>query len=267
MTSAVPILGAVLAVAEIVAEDVRKRGEFYGSVVRAGSDASRATLSGDVNQRIDFAVQGFGRLADKAAEASPGLSLIAPAAKEAVFGINEMRNSVKSLAERLSQYDGRLAGQAAQQEVVEMMRDYNRANRLGGRLEATNAARFGFEQKIQDITDRFMPTMLKFAEASFRQLELILTALEALLVGTARNADIALTVAEIMPEVAVSIEALRLAGFDIRGLIRDWIGSSGGDDSDAVWNNFLALGRGVGAGGPSTITPMGPAPGPVVGAP
>ena len=79
-------------------------------------------------------------------------------------GILDLSDAIGHTAERLAQYNGALATQIAQFEVIRIQRDINRANQFGPQIMAANEARFRFQQKLEDLIDRFTPMFLKIAE-------------------------------------------------------------------------------------------------------
>lgn len=258
-TAMIPVVGAIIAAVELTKQVIAEVGEGGRKIVRGGVDASKAVVSGDIDQRMAVLVGGFDAVADGAAKVVPVLGLVTPAAKEFVRGIDEMRGTVKQTTERLSQYNGKLASQVAMQEVTEMIRDINRANRMGGQLAATNDARFRMEQKMQDIADKLMPTMLSVTEDIFKTIEGLMTMTEKMVEYTGITAGKVSDVAKVaIPGWAVMAILLRKIQEQAEQNNNATI------TEDAGWNQFLAL-RNPGA--LSTVVPPPPMPGPVVGMP
>jgi hypothetical protein len=165
---ALPIVGAAMALIGMIDEEMKQVGEDHRQTVRTIVDVSKASLSMGPSQQMEMVARGFDAVADTATALAPPLGMLTPAAKELVHGLVELRSEVEKAAKKLAQYDGALATQQANQEVAQMMRDIGRANRFGAQLGATESARFNMEQKLADITDRFMPLILKTLEGIFQ---------------------------------------------------------------------------------------------------
>lgn len=137
-------------------------GEATASLAQFKDGSSRVHEFGDVLQRVAKTYDG----------------VLPTAAASFVSSVAKMDDAVKSTAQRLGQYNGQLAAQNAQQEVAELMRDLRRAQQFGEQTASANQARFEMEQKLADITDRFMPVMLQLSEGAFTKVGDILTVLE-----------------------------------------------------------------------------------------
>jgi hypothetical protein len=168
---AIPIVGAVIAVKKMIEEEIAEIGEKGRQGVRGGIDTAKAAIAMDPDEGWKAVTKGFDSVADSAAEAYPALKLVTPAAKEFVHGVEEMRGAVEQAAKKLSNYNAGLATQTAEQEVAATMRDISRASRFGAVTQSANEARFNMDQKLQDITDRFVPFVMKLGEKTFKLLE------------------------------------------------------------------------------------------------
>jgi hypothetical protein len=176
--AAIPIAGAVVAAVEMIKQEIDEIGEKNRQIVRATMDFGKNVLAMDADAGFKSLTQGFDSIADKATELAPALGMVTPAAKQFLHDIDEMRHSVKQAADKMALFNAGLAGQRAEHEVVQLLRDIGRAEKFGDQMRTTNEARFRAEQRMQDLTDKFVPLFLKFAEGSFTALNLIVTVLE-----------------------------------------------------------------------------------------
>jgi hypothetical protein len=263
-SAAVPIAGAVMAVVGVIQDTIDDIGEGGRKFVRAGADASKAVLSMDVDQRMRAVAGGFDTLADSAKAVSPILGMVTPALKETVRGFDELRGVVRQSAREMSQYHGGLASQVAQQEVRELMRDIQRAQRQGPQMAAANEARFNFEQRVQDFMDRMMPMLLKFAEKGFSTLEGGVMIAEEILKAILRGVEFAVNAFELTSPLIAQIPAVADTVTAIRRLIAEALTDTTTPTTDEGWNNLM---RSIGPDTLRTVTPMAPPPGPVVGMP
>jgi hypothetical protein len=254
---AVPVVGAIVAAAQLVKQEIAEIGESRRQTMRSGIDVAKASVSGDPNQGFAVLTKSFDSVADAAEKVSPALGLVTPAAKEFVHGVDEMRGTIKQTSERLSQYNGGLAAQSAMQEVTMMQRDISRAERYGPNLQSANAAGFGAEQKLADILDKFAPLALKMSEKSFQALTGLLVIAEKIvdpIVAVAGDtrvqtaASVAMSAA--VPQLMIPLNILVALGRD----------AAANNDNAALQqlNQFLgAINQPV----PDTVQVMGPAPG------
>ena len=257
VASAVPVVGPVVAAAVAVSLAIR---DATGSFVKGIGDAaaSMATLK-DGAERIRGVGEGLSSAGEKIFFFSAGLGLATLVAGKAAEGVASLDVAVRSTAERLGQYNGRLATQNAEQEVTELIRDINRANRFGDRTADANAARFAMEQRLQDITDRFIPFIMRISEQVFRALERGFAMVDDGFTNGIRLLDNMLEIAQVM-NIANPIFQALLGGTiqQIRDMLREMLGNNSTDTVDRVWDNFL-MGinniEGVGAVNPMPMVP------------
>jgi hypothetical protein len=239
----IPVVGAAIAAAQMVKEVIADVGEGVRKGVRAGVDTAKNVVAMDADHSFQVLTKGFDAVADTAEKVSPVLGLVTPAAKEFVHGVDEMRGAIKGAAEKLSEYNSKLAGQTAQQEVAEMMRDIRRAQQFGDRTAAANEARFNMEQKMQDITDRLMPLVLAVAEKIFNAVENGLRALDEGIKMQLQVLNSMLAIIQMMPGAALALTAAGIDIAELRKLVREMIDAENGTTDDAQFDQFLRGGN------------------------
>lgn len=235
---AIPVVGAVIAAVQMVKQEIAEIGEKGRQGVRGGVDAAKASLAMDPDAAFGQVTKGFDAVADKAAEVIPVLGMVTPAAKELVHGIDEMRGAVKQTAERLSQYSGVLAHQSAQQETTELLREVSRASRFEKSTEGANEARFNMDQKLQDITDRFMPAIMAICEKVFNMLEFAFNEVDASLKLILRAAQGILELVNSIPGMGAALNAVGISLTGIREMIRVAL-EDNAQGNDAMFDLFL----------------------------
>jgi hypothetical protein len=85
----------------------------------------------------------------------------------AVLGAGD---AMRGLAERLSAYNPGLAVTLAMQEVRQVFRDMERANRLGPDLARAVETRRQFEEKLEDLILQYAPQIIQMLELIFKAL-------------------------------------------------------------------------------------------------
>jgi hypothetical protein len=258
MTAAMPVLGAGLAVAEMIKDQIRESGEANRRMVRGAVEFSKSVVSMQVESRMESVAGVFESVTDSVSKLSPAAELVAPATKELVRGLMEMDRVVKGAAQRLSQYDGRLAQQNAQQEVAVMIRDINRAQRFSERLAAANEQRFRAEQRLEDLFDRFMPLLLTSLENWFRGVEMILAGIDNTVKLHLQAMDKALDLLMTVSPLVAGVEALTGRVSAIQRLIREAREENNVATPDQMFDQFLSLQRPAAM---VNVQPQAPAPG------
>jgi hypothetical protein len=155
------------------------RDVTQGAVRSVGETVTSLATFKDGSARIAEMGEGMKSFSDKLIWVNPVLGAMAGVAGECVSQVAKLDDAVKGTADRLAQYDGGLATQKAMQETAEMMRDIERAAKFSGAAQGANAARFSMEQKMADLTDRFMPMMLAIGEKLFNLVEGGITVIDA----------------------------------------------------------------------------------------
>jgi Mg2+ and Co2+ transporter CorA len=166
---------------------------------------------------------------------------------EASKQISALDRAVKGTADRLSEYDGRLAAQKANQEVAEIMRDVQRAQRFSESTAGANESRFNMEQKLADITDRFIPFIMKIADQLFSvvtdllelgepAVPIILAHLEV--IAFAVKAIYTVSGGGLISGLAAIAKEIKKAGEK----------DSGTSNTDPLWEQFAGMRRSLAAG-------------------
>ncbi len=116
---------------------------------------------------------GFAQMASKVPIVG---SLLGPLAS----GILGLSDAVFATAKRLSEFSGPLAMQQAMIEVRNIQRDIERAQRMGPQLGGAVEARYQFEQRLQDVIDEHMGTIIKLMETGLDVFTAVLDGIRAL---------------------------------------------------------------------------------------
>ncbi len=176
---------------------------------------------------------------------------------QAVDAIQQLDRAVAGTAQRLSQYDGGLAQQQAEQEVRDIMRDISRAQRFGTEIAEANAARFSMEQKLSDIGDRLLPLVMGIAEKLFSFLDLAFSEFDKDIKDILRFADgVVLYLRQVaaafgMKDVKETLTSIHKSLLKAQEEARD-------NTTDAQWMEFFNLGQGFTSGAPNLgTTPRG----------
>ena len=261
MAAAAGPLAIVVAVVEAVKmlkENIQGEIHAVGEVT-----ASFASLKGGA-ERLDEFGDGLNKASDKLTWISPALGLLAGVAGESAKSVATLDRAVKGTADKLAQYDGRLANQQALQENQELLRDINRAHQFGEATGDANAARFGMEQKIADLTDKAIPAAMKLAENAFNAVAGIVVILEAIadpIIAIAGNSDVqaaaSIALNAALPQVMIPLNILVALGRNAAAA-----------NNDNVANQFLVDFLGAARQpAPDTVQPAAPRPGPAIGLP
>lgn len=189
------------------------------------------------------------------------VSAFGAAAKATANSVNELSDRVKRTSREFGQYSGVLATQNAQQDVTQLMRDINNAQRFGEVTAGANEARFDMEQKIQDITNRFIPFIMKMAENIFRVLEGTFSVVDSGIKMILRGIDACIAALQRMIYYA-SLTATEGPALlqEIRNMIRDMLGDNNAVSDAEMWNRFMDLGENSFV----TLNPNAPQPQPAI---
>ena len=252
----VEVMAAMKVLKEATMSQVRAVGETVSSLATFKDGSARVAEMGE-------GMKGF---SDKIFYLNPVLGIFAGVAGEATSQVAKLDDAVKSTADRLAQYNPELAGQKAQQEVAEMMRDMRRANSVGDQAASANASRFTMEQKMADITDRFAPMMLAISEKVFDVVTAILEIIEVGVKAGVQSTEILVQILEYTPGVALANKLGVINTTEIKKLLQQAKEDNKSNESDAIWNQFMGMTTQVGWNQISgqSVNPMGGAPGPAL---
>lgn len=234
---AIPVVGAVVAVLEAVK---LVRDAAVGAVTGAlEATASLATLK-DGSARVHELGGAISSVSDKLFYVNPALGVLGSVAGAAVSGIASLDDAVKGTADRLAQYHGGLAEQQAMQGVNEMMRDISRAQRFGDSTQGANEARFDMEQKLADITDRFLPFVMKIGEGLFKIMTRTFTVVDDGFKANLQMMDGVLAAISSIPGVSSAMLAMGVDVTEMRRMIADSLTDNATATLDTQFNLFLA---------------------------
>ncbi len=180
----------------------------------------------------------------------------------AVDALQQLDRAVAGTAQRLSQYDGGLAQQQAEQEVRDIMRDISRAQRFGTEIAEANAARFSMEQKLSDIGDRLLPLVMTLAERLFNWLAEEATITEDYLKMFLAAFDKFVDMLPMLSPVLGAIMQVSGITNDIHALLRRAQEDRVAENTDAAWNQFATLGNVANMQAP--VNAPRPAGGPII---
>ncbi len=186
LAAAGPIAAAVGAAIAIGQAEKKILGDLAAGAVDVVTSFAQFR---DGSQGVHDFGAGLKSVGDKVWWISPMIGTLGAVAGETTMAIARLDDAVKSTAQRLGQYNAGLATQNAAQEVAELMRDINRAQRFGQGAQDANEWRFAMEQKFADITDRLMPLALKISEFLFGFATGFMTTVDETLKLTLRVAD------------------------------------------------------------------------------
>ena len=169
----------------------------------------------------------------------------------------QMNEATKATAHRLGAYNARLAEQVAHQEVRELMREISRAGRFGDVTAAANDKRFEMEQKWADITDRFVPFIMKISEKIFAVVERGLSGIDETLKLSLTVLSGLLQAVQSLPGAAAALAAVGIDVAAIQELIRQALANNDNATLDNQWNEFLGMDMGGNTLQPFTPFPAG----------
>ncbi len=181
---------------------------------------------------------------------------------QAVDAIQQLDRAVAGTAQRLSQYDGGLAQQQAEQEVRDIMRDISRAQRFGTEIAEANAARFSMEQKLSDIGDRLLPLVMSLADKLFTFLTTAFTELESDIKDGLKFLDALVLAADKQLDIIPGTDDLRATLRGVHGLIQRAIEDRAAESGDWAWNQLTNIGNVANQQAP--VNAPRPAGGPII---
>lgn len=253
------IAGPIAAAVQIAVEKVKEFGKQLGDGATAISDfkvkGEQAVVTFDSMGALELTTRKFGDVIGNATD-NAGLfgMVIGPPLKAAIKGnIDEffmLAAATKSTAERLAQYDPNLAAQNANQEVAQIMRELARAQRFSQDVSGANEARFSMEMKLGQITDRFIPFVMAFAEKLFTVVERLLTEIDEAIKEGLKIADgVIVFLAQARNWIGQIMQSLGMAGDtnsvhdllqNIHNMIQTALAENTGESS--AWSNFFNAG-------------------------
>jgi hypothetical protein len=191
------------------------------------------------------------QMGDLAEKRLPIFGVVVHAATDSVM---QLAGATETAANRLASYSGALAQQQAEQEIALLMREIQRAQRFEKDIGSANEARFRMDQKISEITDRFVPFQMAMSEKLFGAVEGIATVADKALVKflEASKAN--------LEQLAANNPNGGLAA--VIALINTALGDMNGADLGELWDDFANLPNTVVA---TPMPTMAPAPGAPVG--
>jgi hypothetical protein len=107
--------------------------------------------------------------------------LLGPAISKTAHGMLDLHDAVGHTAEKMAQYNGRLAAQVAREDVRQQLRDIERANRFGDAYAGLNERRTNISASWDRSMDKLQPLFTRFADAALTGLEIISNILEKLI--------------------------------------------------------------------------------------
>ena len=214
-----------------VAEDM---GKFVGDTMRSGAEAGAHVL--------EFDAKGLAmQMADLAERRIPVLGTVAKGAADSIFALDK---ATENAASRLADYSGALAQQRAFEDVANIMRDVQRAQRFGDQLAQAEAQRFNFDTALQRLGDRFYPFILELTSRLFSVLSTVVDTLDQNLRATLQGLD---SVVQWLREFSLTPAAMQGTLDRIHQLIQQALAdsSAGVDFITQEWERMRVTNRSV----------------------
>jgi hypothetical protein len=104
------------------------------------------------------------KLMNGVASITENVPVLGQAVGGVIRSLTDLHQSVEATLARFAKYNGGLAVQQAQEQVRQIQRDMDRAQRFGPELSNLATARTSTNTKLDDLMDRVAPLFLKLAE-------------------------------------------------------------------------------------------------------
>jgi hypothetical protein len=129
--------------------------------------------------------------------------------------------------------------QQAEHQVINLMRDINRAERFGESTRQANEARFRMDQKLMDITDRFIPFFLTWATGFFTLVETFLTGVDVVLKAQLQTGQMGVDVLEFILKAMAGPGGAAIDLRAIRNLFQTAIDDNKDTTMKAQWDKWI----------------------------
>lgn len=161
------IAGAAVAAANVIGEKIGKSlDQGFGNVQQVFAFNGMDTIHSGTNQLINA---GVGQI-----------PLLGDAIRSVNEGFFKLIDTLDQTAQRLSMYDGALAGAMANIEVRRLLRDVERARTLGPQLANYVEARENLAERIEDMLIRFGPPIISVLTTILKAIEIPATIISSI---------------------------------------------------------------------------------------